>query len=100
MIEAFWRSLKHQWLFLNDLDSLAAVRRLTKFYVEEYNSSLPHSAFRGQTPDEMYFGAGEHVELRIAAGKAKAREARLEANRHIDCDDCRLRSKETVADVA
>ena len=28
MIEAFWRSLRHQWLYLHDLDSLATVRRL------------------------------------------------------------------------
>ena len=27
MIEAWWRSLKHNWLFLNQLDSLAAIDR-------------------------------------------------------------------------
>ena len=53
MIEAWWRTLKHQWLFLNTLDSMATVRRLVSFYVEEHNHRLPHSAFRGQTPDEM-----------------------------------------------
>jgi putative transposase len=58
MIEAWWRSLKHQWLFLHSLDSVATVRRLVAFYVEEPNRVLPHSAFRGQTPDEMYFGTG------------------------------------------
>jgi len=55
MIEAWWRSLKHQWLFLHSLDSVATIRRLVAFYVHEYNTVLPHSAFRGQTPDEMYF---------------------------------------------
>ena len=54
MIEAWWRSLKHQWLFLHSLDSVATVRRLVAFYVHEHNHVLPHSAFRGQTPDEMY----------------------------------------------
>ena len=54
MIEAWWRSLKHQWLFLHSLDSVATVRRLVAFYVDEHNRVLPHSAFRGQTPDEMY----------------------------------------------
>jgi hypothetical protein len=52
MIEAWWRSLKHQWLFLHSLDSVATVRRLVAFYVDEHNRVLPHSAFRGQTPDE------------------------------------------------
>jgi hypothetical protein len=28
MIEAWWRSLKHQWLFLHAFDSVATVRRL------------------------------------------------------------------------
>jgi hypothetical protein len=28
--ESWWRSLKHQWLFLNTLDSVAAVERLTR----------------------------------------------------------------------
>ena len=51
-IEAWWRSLKHQWLFLNPLDSVTTVRRLVEFYVHEHNGVLPHSAFRGQTPDK------------------------------------------------
>jgi hypothetical protein len=59
MIEAWWRSLKHQWLFLHSLESVATIRRLVAFYVHEHNHEhnhvLPHSAFRGQTPDEMYF---------------------------------------------
>jgi len=58
MIEAWWRSLKHQWLFLHALDSVATMRRLVAFYVDEHDRVLPHSAFRGQTPDEMYFKAG------------------------------------------
>ena len=50
MIEAWWRSLKHHWLFLHSLDSVTTVRRLVAFYVQEHNTVLPHSAFRGQTP--------------------------------------------------
>ena len=61
MIEAWWRALKHQWLFLHSLDSVTTVRRLVTFYVDEHNRVLPHSAFRGQTPDEMYFGSGDAV---------------------------------------
>jgi transposase InsO family protein len=52
LIESWWRVLKHQWLFMNTLDSVAAVERLVGFYVTEHNEVLPHSAFRGQTPDE------------------------------------------------
>ncbi len=46
MIESWWRVLKHQWLFLNTLDSAASVRKLVEFYVEEHNTRLPHHAFR------------------------------------------------------
>jgi hypothetical protein len=43
MIEAWWRSLKHQWLFLHPLDNVATIRRLVAFYVREHNHVLPHS---------------------------------------------------------
>jgi hypothetical protein len=67
MIEAWWRSLKHQWLFLHSLDSIATVRRLVAFYVDEHNRVLPHSAFHGQTPDEMYFGTGDAMLAELAS---------------------------------
>jgi hypothetical protein len=31
MIEAWWRVLKHQWLFLNELDSLSKVTSVVTF---------------------------------------------------------------------
>jgi hypothetical protein len=37
MIEAWWRSLKHQWLFLHPLDTVATVRPLVAFYVDQQN---------------------------------------------------------------
>jgi hypothetical protein len=43
MIAAWWRSLKHQWLFLHPLESAATIRRLLAFYVHEHNHVLPHS---------------------------------------------------------
>jgi putative transposase len=89
MIEAWWRSLKHQWLFLHPLDSTATVRRLVAFYVDEHNRVLPHSAFRGQTPDEMYFGTGSTVPADLKSYAAAARRARRKANRSASCDSCR-----------
>ncbi len=88
MIEAWWRSLKHQWLFLHSLDSVPTVRRLVAFYVQEHNEVLPHSAFRGQTPDEMYFGRGDAVPADLTACAAAARQARVEANRSTACGTC------------
>jgi transposase InsO family protein len=45
MIEAFWRSLKHGWLYLHALDSLAALRRLIEFYVKADNGRGEGGAF-------------------------------------------------------
>ena len=88
MIEAWWRALKHHWLFLHPLDSVSTVRRLVAFYVQEHNQVLPHSAFRGQTPDEMYFGTGEAVPGDLRARAAIARRRRVEANRSGACGTC------------
>ena len=88
MFEAFWRSLKHQWLFLNTLDTLAAVERLVAFYVDQHNRVMPHSAFQGQTPEEMYIGTGAAVPQRLTAARRLAREARVASNRARHCDTC------------
>ncbi len=88
MIEAWWRSLKHSWLFLHELDSVTKVRRLVEFHVAEHNSRLPHSAFRGQTPDEMYFGTGAHVPVQLTAARIGARRRRLEVHRAARCAVC------------
>jgi hypothetical protein len=89
MIESWWRTLKHQGLFLNELDSVRSLRRLVDYYVAEYNTQLPHSAFHGQTPDEMYFGTGDHVPGDLDARRKAARAHRMTANRSTECRVCR-----------
>jgi len=88
MIEAWWRSLKHQWLFLNSLDSLERVRTLVAFFVDEHNTKMPHAAFRGQTPDEVFFGTAPNLSAELDVARTKARELRLAANRSASCDRC------------
>jgi hypothetical protein len=88
LIESWWRVLKHQWLYLNTLDTVRTVEKLVAFYVQQHNSRLPHSAFRGQTPDEMYFGTGGNVPDELEASRKKARQARAEANRKRTCGAC------------
>jgi transposase InsO family protein len=73
LIETWWRSLKHQWLFLHPLDNIVTVKKLVAFYVTEHNETLPHSAFEGQTPDEVYFGRGAQVPDALAARRHAAR---------------------------
>jgi hypothetical protein len=75
-------------LFLHSLDSIVTVRRLVAFYVDEHNRVLPHSAFRGQTPDEMYFGTADTIPADLRTRAAAARRARVAANRSASCAAC------------
>lgn len=88
LIEAWWRSLKHNWLFLHSLESVSQVQRLVAFYVEEHNAIIPHASFQGQTPGEMYRGTGAQVPLQLAEQRAEARRNRLITNRLRRCVVC------------
>ena len=88
MIEAFWRSLRHGWLYLHPLDSAKGVRSLVKFYVRQHNAVMPHSAFKGLTPDEVYFDRAGGVTEGLTGQRAKAREERLTENRSRSCSSC------------
>jgi putative transposase len=88
MIEAFWRSLKHSWLYFHSLDSFAALRRLIEFYVTSHNAVMPHSAFHGQTPDEVFFGIGDGVAKKLSEARKTAREERMRENRAARCGRC------------
>ncbi len=88
MIESWWRTLKHQCLYLNTLDTVESLRRLVDFYVGEHNTRLPHSAFKGQTPDEMYRGTGRQVPEQLAERRKTARAGRLATNRSVSCGVC------------
>lgn len=88
LIEAWWRSLKHRWLFLHPLDNIATVKRLVAFYVTEHNERIPHAAFEGQTPDEVYFGRGDHIPGELVARRRDARRQRAARNRGMACAAC------------
>jgi hypothetical protein len=49
---------------------------------------MPHAAFSGQTPDEMYFGTATNLPAQLAAARDLARAARLAANLGLSCDRC------------
>jgi len=100
LIKAWWRSSKHQWLFLNHLDSIATLRKLVEFYVTQHNTTMPHSVFRGQTPDAMYFGRAEAVPDELDRKRREAQRLRIERNRNIACSDCSRCNTSTSEDMA
>lgn len=88
MIEAWWRNLKHAWLYLHTLDSASAAERLVAFYVEQHNTVMPHRAFDGRTPDKIYFGMAGDLAEQLAERRRRARVGRVAANRAITCTEC------------
>ncbi len=70
------------------LDSFAALHRLIEFYVVGRNRVMPHSAFDGQTPNEMDSETGDEVAFEIAIVRRRAREDRMKANRAARCGAC------------
>ncbi len=92
MIEAFWRSLKHSWLYLHGFETESELRRLIAFYVDAHNRKMPHSVFEGQTPNEMFFGTGDAVVAELVAGRGQAQEERMAMNRSSGCGVCIARA--------
>ena len=88
MIEAFWRSLRHQWLYLHELDSMNTLRSLVDFYVTQHNNVMPHAAFNGATPDEVFSGTAGPVDARLVHARDQARRQRLQHNRSRSCEAC------------
>ena len=88
LIESFWRALKHNWCLQHQLDGLETLEMLVAFYIDQHNCVLPHAAFDGQTPDEMYFATGEAVPRQLEEERARAKAARLETNRAATCSQC------------
>jgi hypothetical protein len=75
-------------LFLNALDTIDRLRTLVAFLVEVHNTQMPHAAFAGHNPDEMYLGAAPNLVAELAAARAVAREQRLSANRSASWTRC------------
>ena len=78
------------------MDNITTLRRLVAFYVNAYNTEIPHSAFNGQTPDEIYFGTGDNIPEQLIKKREEARLARMEKNRVMSCDAC-LNRREAAA---
>jgi putative transposase len=58
-VERLWRSVKYEEVYLKAYDSVGAARQSLAAYFDFYNSSRPHRAHAGQTPDVVYFGTLE-----------------------------------------
>ena len=96
-IKARWRCLKHSWPYLHSLDSAAAVERLVAFYVEQHNEVMPHRAFDGRTPYEVYFDGAANLVSELIERRRLAKEERVARNPSKTCATCGPRNTPTEA---
>ena len=64
------------------------LRSLVDFYVTQHNAVMPHAAFDGATPDEVFSGTAGRLGARLAHARGQARQRRLEHNRSRSCETC------------
>ena len=55
-IERLWRSLKYECVYLQAFQTGIEARAGIGQWIDYYNTSRPHSAFDGRTPEEVYSG--------------------------------------------
>ena len=92
MIEAFFRRMKHGYLFLQRLTSIESVANHVTNYLAQHNEVMPHSSLRGATPFEAITGVwGNASVLRLDTLQRAAAAARLETNRASACLICQPR---------
>jgi len=90
IIEAFFRSLKNNFLYFKKFKSISDFIRSIKFYINEHNNRIPHSAFEFETPAERYknLWCNEKSKL-IKRFKEKAIRLRKEINvNYKKCGNC------------
>jgi len=89
MVETLFRSLKHNYLFHQEIRSLAALRKHTDFWFNEHNEKIPHTAFNGETPLERYQRTWtKNSEIRILVRSQEAVKMRISENQRIYCERC------------
>lgn len=89
MIEAFFKSMKHNYLFNQDPTSFGILAKQIEFYIQQHNEVIPHSALDGATPLEKYTGQWtEEQSQELKSKAAAAREARIRHHKNASCGLC------------
>jgi putative transposase len=56
-IERLWRSLKHETVYLHELQDGFQAKRVIKDWIEFYNTERPHTALDKRSPNDAFFNA-------------------------------------------
>ena len=63
------------------------LKKVLRFFIEDYNYRKPHGSLNGLTPDEAWMGLTPDIEFRTKL-LAKAKQHRLTENRTNLCHKC------------
>ena len=92
MIEMLFHRLKHRHLFTIPLTNFEALVKAVDFYFTDSNITIPHSALKGATPEEMSIFFGGHPTLEkikeINERITMAKLLRIESNTSSRCEPC------------
>ena len=57
-VERLWRSVKYEWLYLNEFRTVAELQRGLEKYFQFYNDERLHQSLNYQTPQAIHFAEG------------------------------------------
>jgi len=88
-VEALFRSLKCNYLYHEKIKSLDALKRKVNFYFNQHNHIIPHSAFKGATPNDIFtYSWTETSEVQLRTNRKKAFQSRVKSNTIKPCNSC------------
>ncbi len=91
MVETLFRSLKHNYLFHQEIRSLVNLKKHADFWFREHNEIIPHSSFNGETPAERFRKTWtKENEIRILVRQHEAIKLRIQENQKIFCESCEI----------
>ena len=89
MVESFFRSVKHRWLYLIALTTFTAAHNAIEKYIADFNHRMPLHALSGGTPFEVWSGKWTETEKNLLlAAQVSARSNRITRNRTVSCGLC------------
>ena len=83
-IERFWRSVKYEEVYLNDYDSVQALKVAIGGYIEFYNHKRFHQSLDYKTPAEVYFSHDRHEQPVHRMDNANALPTSTQAQQQIN----------------
>lgn len=87
IVERVNRTLKYQYIFPKQPRDLKHLKRILRYFIQDYNVKRPHGMLNGSTPEEAWKGIKIRTDLRTEILK-QARINRLVYNKKNECGKC------------